>query len=219
MKKLFALFLAMMMVFSLVACGGSDSGADTSDDAGVEEPSGADTQPAIDAFNAAADAFDAVANAVNEDIDAYSQELIDTLNEMSDAMLEAKELLESDTEIPAETVEELVSNLTDIEAWAIDVYENLDTMTIEATTVDTSREAVVESFNYVSTRFDAISQEVNANIEAYDEEFVDGMVSVAEGLIAYKELLESGVELTEEESLAILEDLLLIDEWIVSVEG
>jgi len=219
MKKLFALFLAMMMVFSLVACGGSDSSADTSDDTGVEESVGADTQPAIDAFNAAADAFDAVANAVNEDIDAYSQELIDTLNEMSDAMLEAKELLESDTEIPAETVEELVSNLTDIEAWAIDVYENLDTMTIEATTVDTSREAVVESFNYVSTRFDAISQEVNANIEAYDEEFVDGMVSIAEGLIAYKELLESGVELTEEESLAILEDLLLIDEWIVSVEG
>ena len=204
MKKLTSLLLALMMCLSLAACGGD---------------SGADAQPAIDAFNAAADAFDAVANAVNENVEAYPQELIDTLNDMADAMLQAKELLESDTELTEEKVTELTGNLADIEAWAEDVYANLDNMTIEATTVDTSREAVIEAFNYVSTRFDAVSTAVNENIEAYEQEFIDGMVSIAEGLISYKEILDSGAELTEEEGLEILENLTLIDEWIDSLEG
>ena len=201
MKKLFALFLTLVMCLSLAACGGVD------------------TQPAIDAFNAAADAFDLVANAVNEDIDAYPQEMIDTLNEMADALLEVKELLESDVETTDEKVAELVKNLNDIEAWSKDVYDNLENMTIEATTVDTSRESVIEAFNYVSTRFDAVSAEINANIEAYDEEFIDGMISIAEGMIGYREILESGVELTDEEALSILEDLVLVDDWITSFEG
>ena len=86
-----AVLLAAIMTFSLVACGGGeDTSADTGADTSVEETTGADIQPALDAFNAAADAFDTAANAINEDIEAYPQELIDTMNELADAMLEAK---------------------------------------------------------------------------------------------------------------------------------
>lgn len=196
MKKLTALLLAMVMCLGLVACG--------------ENPN----QPVIDAFNAASTAYDAVANTINENIEAYPQELIDVMNEMADSMLEVKELLESDVEIPAENAAELIANLADVEAWANDVYASLDDMT-----VDTSREAIVDAFNYVSERFDAISIAVNENIEAYDDEFIAGMVSIAEGMIAYKEALDSGVELTEEDSLAMLEELAAVNEWIDSLEG
>lgn len=200
MKKLTALLLALVMCLGLTACGGTD------------------TQPAIDAFNTAADAFDMTANAINEDVEAYPQELIDTMNEMADAMLEAKALLESDTELTEEKVQELVSDLADVEAWAVDVYENLENMTVEATTVDTSKEAVIESFNYVVERFDAISIEVNKNIDAYEEEFIEGMTEIAEGILSYKEILESEAELSEEDAMSILEGLLLVDEWIDSLE-
>lgn len=221
MKKLTALLLALVMCLALVACGGEDTSAEAPADTqpAVETTAGADTQPAIDAFNTAADAFDTVANAINEDPDAYPQELIDVLNDMADALLEVKGILEDGTEMTEAQVEELIGNLNDIEEWATDVYADLENMTIEATTVDTSREALIESFNYVSSRFDAVSAEINADIEAYDEEFIDGMISIAEGLIAYKEVLESGVELTEEESLELLENLLLVDEWITTLEG
>ena len=203
MKKLMSLLLVLVMCLSLAACGGEDN-----------------KQPAIDAFNAAADAFDTLANAVNEDPDAYPQDMFDVLTGMSEALTQGKELLEDDSiEMTDEQIEEFVGNLADIETWCKDVYNDLENMTIEATTVDTSKEAVIETFNYVSTRFDAVSAEINANIEAYDEEFVDGMISIAEGLIGYREVLESGVELTEEEALGILEDLALVDDWITSFEG
>ena len=89
-------------------------------------------------------------------------------------------------------------------------------MTIEATAI--TKDDVIEYFNYVTPRFDAISIAVNENIDQYEEEFVDGMIEVATGMIGYKEVLESGEELDEETCIAILEELQMIDEWITSVE-
>lgn len=203
MKKLVSLFLALVMCLALVACGG---GTDTK-------------QPVIDAFNTAADAFDTVGNAINEDPEAYPQELIDVMNDMADALLEVKDILEGDTELTEEDAANLIGNLQDIQAWSEEVYGDLENMTIEATTVDTSKEAVIESFNYVSTRFDAVSAEINANIEAYDEEFIDGVIEMAEGLIDFKTVLESNEDLSEEDALLILEGLVMVDEWITEFEG
>jgi ABC-type glycerol-3-phosphate transport system substrate-binding protein len=110
MKKLIALMLALVMSLSLVACGGGDdTGASTDTNTPAVETTGADIQPAIDAFNAASDAFDAVANEVNANIDIYSQELIDTMIAMSDSMTETKTLLESNPELTEEKVQELVA--------------------------------------------------------------------------------------------------------------
>lgn len=216
MKKLIALMLALVMSLSLVACGGGDdTGASTDTNTPAVETTGADIQPAIDAFNAASGAFDAVANEVNANIDIYSQELIDTMIAMSDSMTETKTLLESNPELTEEKVQELVATLNDVEAWSKEVQANLDTF-VEVVTID--REAVIDAFNYVSPRFDAISIAVNENIDQYEEDFVDGMIEVATGMIGYKELLESGAELDEETCIAILEDLQMIDEWVTAVE-
>ena len=202
MKKFFALLLAMTMSLSLVACGG-----------------GVDTQPAIDAFNNASDAFNEVANAINDDLDAYPQELIDVMNEMADAMNEHYDILESGQELTEENIAEMISVFGEVEAWSKDVAANLENMTIEATTVDTSTEAIIDYFNYVSPRFDAFSATVNANIEDFPDDFVQGMVDLANGLIGYKQALESGVELSEEERMTILEDLVWMDEWLTEQEA
>ena len=218
MKKLFVLLLALVMSLSLIACGGDDSSTDTSEEPAVEETSGADIQRALDAFDSATTAFDVAANAINEDLEAYPQELIDTMNEMYDSLIELQEVMESDNEFTEEQVDEFVSLLNQVQTWSEDVAANLDTMTIEATTVDTSIEAVIEYFNYVSPRFNAISAVVNENIEAFPDEFIEGMIEVATGLNEYQEVLQSGVELTEDERMQILEDLLLVDEWVTAQE-
>lgn len=210
MKKLLALILALVMSFSLVACGG-DSSADTA----VEETA-SELQVVIDAFNSAADAFDTTANAINEDVDAYPQELIDVMNDMADALLEVKDILENEPELTQEQIDEFVKNLNDIQAWSEEVYADLENMTIEATTVDTSYEAVVESFNYVSERFDAVTAYVNEHIDEFDETFIEGMVEIAEGMIGFKEVLESSSDLSEEDAMAILESLYMVDEWLTN---
>lgn len=210
MKKLFALILALVMSLSLVACGG-----DTAEEPVVEEPDY--VQIVTDAFNNAANAFDTTANAINEDVDAYPQELIDVMNDMADALLEVKGILESeDVQLTEELANDFVTNLNDIQTWSEDVYADLENMTIEATTVDTSYEAVVESFNYVSERFDAVTAYVNEHIDEFDETFIEGMVEIAEGMIGFKEVLESSSDLSEEDAMAILESLYMVDEWLTN---
>ena len=210
MKKLFALILALVMSLSLVACGGGEAEAPA-----AEEPSY--NEIVTDAFNSAADVFDTAANAVNEEIDAYPQELIDVMNEMADALLEVKGILEDESiELTEEQANEFVANLNDIQTWSEEVYADLENMTIEATTVDTSYEAVVEAFNYVSPRFDAVSAYVNQHIEDFDDEFIDGMIEIAEGMIGFKEVLESSSDLSEEDAMTILESLYVVDEWLTN---
>ena len=80
------------------------------------------------------------------------------------------------------------------------------------------KQDVIDYFNYVSPRFDAISTAVNENPEAFEQEFIDGMISIAEGMIAYRDTLSSDVELTEEETLDMLEQLQLVDEWVTALE-
>jgi ABC-type transporter Mla subunit MlaD len=84
MKKLISLSLALVMCLSLVACGGESAPA---------APSGADKQPAIDAFNATSTVFDELANEINANIDVIPQDLVDAMTDMASLLTEYKELL------------------------------------------------------------------------------------------------------------------------------
>lgn len=99
MKKLFTLFLALVMCFSLVACGGPDK------------------QPAIDAFNSANTAFTEIANAINADIEAYPEEIVDVMIEMANLMGEYKGLLEGDQEFTEEQLNEMIAWFESVEEW------------------------------------------------------------------------------------------------------
>ena len=61
--------------------------------------------------------------------------------------------------------------------------------------------------------------EVNAHVNDYEKEFVDGMVQIAEGLISYKSMLESGAELTQEQINEIVEISTIVTQWALEVES
>ena len=107
MKKITSLLLALIMCMSLVACGGPDK------------------QPAIDAFNKASDAYDEVATIINENPDAYDQEVIDAMIEMANLLNQHKELLESDTEIDEEQLNEMIAWYGTVDEWVADVKAEL----------------------------------------------------------------------------------------------
>lgn len=106
MKKLTTLFLALMMCFSLVACGGPDR------------------QPAIDAFNAAADAVNAAGELMNENADLFTQEDFDTMNGYVDTLNECGAVLEDDSsDLTEEQLSDLVTDLENITDWANDLSD------------------------------------------------------------------------------------------------
>lgn len=90
MKKITALFVALVLCLSLVACGGPDK------------------QPAIDAFNTTSDAFDELVEVINANPDAFDPELVNTMIDMSGLLLEYKELLESDKEFSEEDLASMI---------------------------------------------------------------------------------------------------------------
>ncbi len=196
MKKLFTLLLSLIMCLSLVACGGVDK------------------QPAIDAFNNASNAFDKLANEINADIEAYPQELIAVMNEMADAMNEHKTILESDQELTEEQIAEMISAFAEVENWAVETEGQLEDLVVSG--ID--KQTVIDAFNTVSPMFDATANAVNANVEAFDEEFVNTMIDTADVLTQYKELLEGDQELTEEDLNTIMENLEIVEQWLLEVE-
>ncbi|MBE5867795.1 MAG: hypothetical protein E7293_02400 [Lachnospiraceae bacterium] len=103
MKKLFAIVLAMVMCLSLVACGGPDK------------------QTAIDAFNSANTVYTKIAVVVNSDADFISDEDLATLLEIADGVVSYKALLESDTKLTEDQINEIV-------AWGADVEETVGAM-------------------------------------------------------------------------------------------
>lgn len=86
---------------------------------------GTDKQAAIDAFNKASTSFNEVANAINADPDAYDQDVIDTMVEMADVLQQHKELLEGDTEIEEDKLNEMIEWYGTVEEWVSDVKAEL----------------------------------------------------------------------------------------------
>ena len=107
MKRITSLLLALIMCMSLVACGGPDK------------------QPAMDAFNKTSNAFNEVAAVINENPDAYDQEVIDAMVEMANVLNQHKELLESDTEIDEEQLNEMIAWYGTVDEWVAAAKEEL----------------------------------------------------------------------------------------------
>lgn len=179
---------------------------------------GADKQPAIDAFNKTATAFDKVVDEINANAELYSQDVIDIMTQMSDSLTQCKELLESDTMLTEETVNDLVKQLTDIEAWVAEVEAGI-LVDPEAAGAAIDLTAAIDYFNLITMAFDATATAVNANADAFTQEFKDTMISLSESLTMYKELFETGYAFTEEEYNLMMEDFAAIEQWLLEVES
>lgn len=106
MKKIITLLAAMVMCVNLIACGGVDK------------------QPAIDAYNELCDNYNVFVELVNEEIDSVPQEDIDELNELTATMDEYAELLDSDTELTQEEVDEMVEIFNDFNDVIVETLED-----------------------------------------------------------------------------------------------
>ena len=100
MKKLFSLLLALILCFSLVACG------DT----------GPDKQPAIDSYNVMVENYNAFVDVANQHLDEFSEEDIEFFNGCADVITEYGEKLESDAELTQEELDEMVEMFDEFNA-------------------------------------------------------------------------------------------------------
>lgn len=195
-KRLCAILLAMTVSLSLTACGG------------------ADTQPAIDAFNSASNAYEVVANQVNADSEAFSEELIASLNEVADSMFEYKDILESGEELTEEQVTEMIQVFEEVEAWAIETNENIDEFKVSGA----DKQPAIDAFNQTSTAFNAVAEAINADLESYPSEIIDVMNEMSTSLTAIGELLSGDDILTEELVQELVDQLTDIEAWVASAE-
>ena len=178
-----------------------------------------DKNAVIEVFNTTSTAFDTMTAKINANITSYPQEVIDVMTQMADSLIECKTLLESDTELTAEEADTLISQLTDIKNWVAEAEAVIVEDTDSAAGAAADKQTAIEAFNAASSMFDAIAAEVNAHVNDYEKEFVDGMVQIAEGLIAYKSMLESGAELTQEQINEIVEISTIVTQWALEVES
>lgn len=105
MKKALLVLFALILSFSLVACGG------------VSE------DDAIEAFNNASVVFGDVCAVVEADMDSYPTELTDELYELTDGMNYYKELLTSDEELSEEDLAEAIEYLNGVEERANEIKD------------------------------------------------------------------------------------------------
>lgn len=79
------------------------------------------------------------------------------------------------------------------------------------------KQPAIDAFNSTNTEFAALAQEVNANVDAYSDEFVDLMIEMGESIASAKDLLESDQELTEENVAELVSSLNGVKEWVAEV--
>ena len=196
MKKLITLAMALLLCFALVSCGGVD------------------TQPAIDAFNAANTAFTALANDVNAEIDAYDEEFLELLYEMSDVLAQQKELLEGDTDLTEEQVTEMVSALKGIEDWCNETHPQLDVLKAAAALT-----SLAETYDETVAAFDALATKVNENLDTIDPEVVPVMNTMHDSLVAAGEAILSDVEVSAQQAAELEAALTEIHDWVIRAEN
>lgn len=177
-------------------------------------------QAIIDVFNETSTAFDALGAKINANPDAYDEQTIDVMKQMADALIQCKDALESDVQIDAEIGEQLINDLENIKAWIAEADAVLlpDDAAPAVSAGGADKQVAIEMFNSASNIFNAISAEVNSHIDDFSDEFVDGMIMVAEGLQQYQQLLQSGAEISQAEIDQIVEDCQAVIDWALEHE-
>lgn len=66
------------------------------------------------------------------------------------------------------------------------------------------KQPAIDAFNTTNTAFTELANKVNANIDLYPQETIDGLTAVSEALAEKKALLESDEALTEEDVTALV---------------
>ena len=76
----------------------------------------------------------------------------------------------------------------------------------------------IDAFNSASDVVDRLVNTLNANSESYPQELFDAMNEKVEEMLGYKEVLESGEELTEEQISDMIEVFAGVEAWALDTE-
>ena len=127
MRKTIAVFIVLLISIScFAACGGNDtegnatnkhassatvkpSATPTTEPTATPESAADNRQPAIDAFNKAVTAYDALADKINANSEIYPNYVVELMATMEAPLTNCKAILESNTALADENVQELVS--------------------------------------------------------------------------------------------------------------
>ena len=173
----------------------------------------------IEVFNETSTAFDALVDKLNANIDAQDQQTIDLMTEMAAVLTECKNLLESDTPIDDELAQQLISDLTNIKTWLADAEPVLLDTPAAPSAGGADKQAAIDAFNNTNGIFTAIATEVNNHPNDFAPEVIDALVTISEGLQQYKDILESDVQLSQEDLNALIADCQKFDAWALEHES
>ena len=200
MKKILALVMALVMCFSLVACGGEEEPAaapEAEETAAPAELEGAEDPVSDESFTALQEAYAQVVELYNAVIDVYSSDDVEADEDINALLTEAKSLIEQMGEVEREGMTEgdaldLVNAMSDIVDGLIALGDGMvgeaEAAPAEA---DGAAEAVSdESFTALQEAYAQMVELYNAVIDVYSSDEIEADEDVNNLLSQAKDLIE-----------------------------
>ena len=173
-------------------------------------------QPAIDAFNKAVTAYDALADKINANSEIYPNYVVELMATMEAPLTNCKAILESNTALADENVQELVSAMNDVYAWVVEVEMSTGGSVEGAGSADV--QSLIDMYNMLVEPINAYVDEVNRHVDDFDETLVTTLSEYAQFLSDCQLVFDSGLEITEEDCKSMKHNFDIIWQWVLEVE-
>ena len=173
-------------------------------------------QPAIDAFNKAVTAYDALADKINANSEIYPNYVVELMATMEAPLTNCKAILESNTALADENVQELVSAMNDVYAWVVEVEMSTGGAVEGAGSADL--QSLIDTYNMLVEPINAYVDEVNRHVDDFDETLVTTLSEYAQFLSDCQLVFDSGLEIPEEDCKSMKDNFDIIWQWVLEVE-
>lgn len=173
-------------------------------------------QPAIDAFNKAVTAYDGLVDKINVNPEIYPNYVVELMTTMGAPLTNCKAILESDTVLTDENVQELVSAMNDVYAWVVEVEMSTGGSVEGAGSADV--QSLIDMYNMLVEPINAYVDEVNRHVDDFDETLVTTLSEYAQFLSDCQLVFDSGLEITEEDCKSMKDNFDIIWQWVLEVE-
>lgn len=173
-------------------------------------------QPAIDAFNKAVTAYDGLADKINANPEIYPNYVVELMATMEAPLTNCKAILESNTALADENVQELVSAMNDVYAWVVEVEMSTGGSVEGAGSADL--QSLIDMYNMLAEPINAYVDEVNRHVDDFDETLVTTLFEYAQFLSDCQLVFDSGLEIPEEDCKSMKHNFDIIWQWVLEVE-
>ena len=173
-------------------------------------------QPAIDAFNKAVTAYDGLVDKINANPEIYPNYVVELMATMEAPLTNCKAILESNTALADENVQELVSAMNDVYAWVVEVEMSTGGSVEGAGSADL--QSLIDMYNMLVEPINAYVDEVNRHVDDFDETLVTTLSEYAQFLSDCQLVFDSGLEIPEEDCKSMKYNFDIIWQWVLEVE-